>query len=873
MTSSVSKSGSARPAVLGLVLSLFWVHSQVQAQDASYLTQMPSTDRVVQDMKVSGSRDTAARTFVALSRLLSIIQSQAGRRRALPAEQRLAEQYSTLAFQIRAQENAKLDPSCNANDCEKYLIARCEQAYTFEPAFSRLILDKYFTPEWQQQFGSNLGGTVWQDALKLPAGTQLSSQFQKAAAKSCGDTSVLSRFFHGSSSDSTAPQAAAYQGNAGPGFFSVVLGALWSLFKAIWIPLLIGYWVLRRFFRSRFWLNRKRRKNIQANNHEALALFVGATQQERERSIIDAFDAPDYTFEYSVIDKEAKNSFVLLRHTRSFKRDEFEALRFAYLVYNRGILSDEQFHWFRCTAIYGGGATDPSEYRRLKKKWFKTDRDDIEEGRQAVAKYMQANSGMDIEGQALAIIQKLTHSSPADPLYRDMKQRFVEGAYWLTPGELKRSAFAPSESRYSLTFGVLDGTSTELVYSGDGSVITVAPPGSGKTQCNVFPNLLRWPGPAVVFDVKGEIYDQTSRWRAQNVGPVIKFSPLDPQNSACFNPLTFVRRDTLYIWEDARFLAQMMIVPVAKEPFWEDKAREILTCIIADVAFWNLPDKRPLSKMLSIINRNGWAEFVDRMQKNPESQTIRDEGANLAHMDPKTLDGALQTAKASLSAWVGERIAQVTRASDWSPLDLRGGKNPTIYICVRPNEIDAYLSLLRVVIAQHIRALTSAEIPPHGAPPILFVLDELPRLKYMPPVEEALEVGRGYGIKLWMFAQSLGQLRNAYPNADGMMGSCGVRTFMNPSLQDGTAALLSEQIGFRSGEHHGGKGQSANVQATPKLIIDAPTLSGADFKDLQIVLGVGSKPARVRKRFAYQDPSITAKMGAVAPAAVTAAGS
>ena len=33
------------------------------------------------------------------------------------------------------------------------------------------------------------------------------------------------------------------------------------------------------------------------------------------------------------------------------------------------------------------------------------------------------------------------------------------------------------------------------------SIVTIAPPGSGKTQCNVFPNLLTWNGPAVVLDI------------------------------------------------------------------------------------------------------------------------------------------------------------------------------------------------------------------------------------------------------------------------------------------------------------------------------------------------------------------------------------
>ncbi len=41
----------------------------------------------------------------------------------------------------------------------------------------------------------------------------------------------------------------------------------------------------------------------------------------------------------------------------------------------------------------------------------------------------------------------------------------------------------------------------------------------------------------------------------------------------------------------------------------------------------------------------------------------------------------------------------------------------------------------------------------------------------MPPVDEALNIGRKYGLRLWMFAQSIGQLQTAYENADGMLSS------------------------------------------------------------------------------------------------------
>ena len=190
---------------------------------------------------------------------------------------------------------------------------------------------------------------------------------------------------------------------------------------------------------------------------------------------------------------------------------------------------------------------------------------------------------------------------------------------------------------------------------------------------------------------------------------------------------------------------------------------------------------------------------------------------------------------------------------------MRNGKNLTIYLCLKPNEINSYTSLLRVFIAQYIRGLT-AELPPRGAAPILFILDEFPQLRHMPPITDALEVGRQYGIRLWMFAQYLDQIRKAYGElADGMIGACAVRTFMNPSLQDGSAKALSEQIGLKEGEQHGGKGYG--VTEANKFIVDPSQLAGPGFKDLQIVLGVGSKPAKIRKIFAYQNAELTARMG------------
>jgi type IV secretion system protein VirD4 len=423
-------------------------------------------------------------------------------------------------------------------------------------------------------------------------------------------------------------------------------------------------------------------------------------------------------------------------------------------------------------------------------------------------------------------------------------------ANWIRANSVGSSPFA-RQSDYPVHIGSLpDGTA--LTYSGEGSIVTIAPPGSGKTACNVYPNLLSWSGPAVVLDISGDIYEHTAAWRAANVGPVFKFSPLEPDNSHQYNPLTFVRSDPDFIWEDSRLLAEMMIVPsLASDPFWENEARTVLTAAIAYVSHSNPPDQRPMHAVLDVLfGGTAWDSMILGLRLAVDVRVMTQHATSLSEMNEKTLSSVLQVARSSLSAWAGERIARATSKSDWSPFDLRDGSNPTVYIYIRPNEVESYLSLIRVFIGQHIRMLTGGAVPPVGSPPILFMLDELPRLRNMPPVDEALNIGRKYGLRLWMFAQSVGQLKTAYDNADGMLGSCAVRIFMNPSGADGLAERISDEIGYVESMQDNSR----------RRLVEPHELAGPAFRDLQIVLANGSRPARVSKDFAFKNPEFVQRM-------------
>jgi len=438
-----------------------------------------------------------------------------------------------------------------------------------------------------------------------------------------------------------------------------------------------------------------------------------------------------------------------------------------------------------------------------------------------------------------------------------------------TPGFLQASAVPQTcfatKSPHAIYLGTFED-GTWLTFSGAGALVTIAPPGSGKSQCHVIPNLLQWNAPAVVLDVKGEIYALTSKWRAANVGPVFRFAPTDAGRSHHYNPLALVTDEADQVWQESRFLADMFIVPSGgssgENNFWDTSAKALVTAAIAYVCHMLPRERRNMSELLNAIHGGEpFKKMITGLRAAVDVAPMMRAGTSIAEMEPKTKANILSTVQTSFQAWEDVPIERVTDRCDWSPLDLRNGstgRHPTVYICLKPHEIEAYISILRVFIAQHIRLLTSTEPTERDRTkvlPILFLLDELPRLGKMPPVASAIEIGASYGLRVWMFAQSLGQLQEAYPNADGMISSCAVRVYLNPSGADGLAEKLSKELGNVTNLTDG----------TQQPLVPANELAGPKWADKQLVLAAGTRPGRVSKKFAHENRELQARMGALAP--------
>src|SRR5207253_1770051 len=99
-------------------------------------------------------------------------------------------------------------------------------------------------------------------------------------------------------------------------------------------------------------------------------------------------------------------------------------------------------------------------------------------------------------------------------------------------------------------------------------------------------------------------------------------------------------------------------------------------------------------------------------------------------------------------------------ASTFDPRDLVRD-DVTVYLCLPPRSLATLSRLLRLWFTTLYTAVTECGAQEERL--VLFLLDEAASLGPMPALAQAVTVGRGYGIRVWLILQSLGQLKTLFP--------------------------------------------------------------------------------------------------------------
>lgn len=467
-------------------------------------------------------------------------------------------------------------------------------------------------------------------------------------------------------------------------------------------------------------------------------------------------------------------------------------------------------------------------------------------------------------------------------------------ARWLKPEEMRGGIWNPQG-------GLLLGKRAGHIigWNDDRHVMTIAGSRAGKGVSLIEPNLMFYEGSALVVDPKGELARHTAGRRGRGAaggkgGLGQQVFVLDPFgvsgcHGASFNPLAELDVDSPDLVDDATMFADALIThPDHGEKHWTELAQALLRALILVAVADDDPSRRNLvtvRRLLMLTDRkiedklafqtptdieiNGQMSGQDALVIILKEQEGR--YAHICHGVAEQLDamgdnerGSILSTARTQTQWLdSEKIETVLSRSDFQLSDLKR-KKTTIYLSLPATRLATHARWLRLMILLSITIMERTE--GKMEPPVLFVLDEFPVLGHMDSIEKAAGLMAGFGVKLWLIVQNVGQLKQHYKEAwETFFANCGVVTAFGV-INSETLKTLSDGLGrmsivekIRSGATNSALGQGASPlqddrREVPLLAEHELRLAFGRKKNRVLIFNAEDNPG-VAERFVYfKDP-------------------
>jgi type IV secretion system protein VirD4 len=353
-------------------------------------------------------------------------------------------------------------------------------------------------------------------------------------------------------------------------------------------------------------------------------------------------------------------------------------------------------------------------------------------------------------------------------------------------------------------------TGHHLGYSGENNILTVAPAGTGKFTTSIAPTLLLNMESMFVVDVKGESYAVTARHRERQGHKVVAINPfnmfgdmlgLTDTLTSHFNPLAGLDPGTPTFTTQIDALAAAMIVHEGTDPHWSNRARDLLSCLMAHVA--SDPAEReagnnslPRVRQILGLPRDEFTLYMMKARSNPLPR-VQNLAGSFTDPTSKEIDGILSTAIGQLAFLDQPMIADFLSRSDFDFRELRT-QAMTIYFMLPPNELNTYYRFARLIVQACLNAL-SVE-PKTGDRRVLLLLDEQAQLKSMDSIVSAIALLRGYKVRIWSVFQDLSQLESLYKERwESFIANAGIVQVFTTN-DEKTATYFSDKAGNFTGQ-------------------------------------------------------------------------
>lgn len=497
------------------------------------------------------------------------------------------------------------------------------------------------------------------------------------------------------------------------------------------------------------------------------------------------------------------------------------------------------------------------------------------------------------------------------------KNKDIHGsARWAEFKELSDMGLLPKNSKDSA--GVFVGGYKDkkgqlhyLRHDGPEHVIAIAPTRSGKGVGLVLPTMLTWQHSMLISDIKGELWNMTSGWRSQYANNLcIKFDPASPDESASFNPLSEIRLGTPFEVSDTQNLVTILVDPEGKglEDHWSKTSFALLVGVILfalykfkaqgeeaslyDVAMLISDPTQPIDDLWNdmVFNKYGSIGTGSEPTAHPN---IAAPAVDMKNTPEEERGSIISTARSFLTLYRDPIVSKNTKTSDFKIDDLMNHDKPvSLYLVVKPSDKNRLKPLIRLMLTQILQTLIRKDMkvdPKGGSAQIeykhklLLMLDEFPSFGRLKVFEEALPYIAGYGIKAYLIAQDIEQLRaqDAYGREETISANCHVRVAYAPnkletaewlSKMTGQKTQYAEEIstsGNRFGAVMGNVNRSIQAFARPLLTPDeclrlkAPKKSSDGLKITEsgdlIVFVAGNNPVYGEQSLFFRDEVLLAR--------------
>jgi type IV secretion system protein VirD4 len=306
------------------------------------------------------------------------------------------------------------------------------------------------------------------------------------------------------------------------------------------------------------------------------------------------------------------------------------------------------------------------------------------------------------------------------------------------------------------------------VYAGDAPLLTCGMTGSGKGRSALIPTLLTYPGPVIVPDVKGELYQVTCRRRREMGQTAVALDPcrLVTQKSDGLNPFDMVMRPGSDRDEDARMIAAILAAghQSASDPYWHTMASSLLAGLISFVTARFRPEERTFKTLRDFLYSQDFDELISVAIEGGKDIcpfASSQFSSYMAAPQSPTRACIRGTLCSYLNAFCSDSVIASLSRSSFRLQDVVDGKPLTIYIVSPADKLESLSPLWRLWIGTLLTAVQRRRVIPKQR--TLFLLDECAQLGELSALRQAVTLLRGSGLTVWSFWQDLSQLRQNYP--------------------------------------------------------------------------------------------------------------